>query len=182
MTVMKPRASRAAVTDVYNDLRPLIEQIARSFAYKYRRDYDETFADANSHFLEAYHGYDPDQDTTLEQRVQYIVERRLFDSVRVDAERSELLTRVDADVGIMGATHPEPYERRLLTSCLTADARAVVELLLDTPADLLAIMQSDPNPGPASVRRCLRRYLRNTLGWAASKVAEVFDEITEVLS
>ncbi len=185
MATITQRAPKAVVTDVFEDLKPIVDSLADRFARQYGRPRDETRSEAYLYFLEAYHRYDPESDTAIEQRVRYVVWNRLLDVVRTEAERAELLQRADWDVAHAAVEAPEPFDRTGFESGIGDDARAVVALLLDTPADLASAIQSEPvsddNPG-ASVRRCLFRYCRGTLGWAAARVAGAFTELGDAIS
>ena len=182
MTATLTLATRAACAEVYDDLKPLVEAIARRHARKYGCDPDETLAAANLHFLEAYNSFDPTSATSIEQRVQFIVERRLFDEVRAESRKSDLLKRADVDLGMLGNASPSQFDRDEFEAVLSDDARAVLGLLLDTPADLLSVIKSARKPGPSSVRKSLRRYCRDVLGWAAVRIADAFDEMAEALT
>ena len=176
------RGNRAVVTEVYEDVRGLVEARARRFAHRYRRDPDDAVADANLIFVELYHSHDPAR-SDLRQRLAYKIPLMLAEPVRQDNDRNAGLPRVafnDATVG--AAPAPPPFDREGFESELTDDARVVLGLLLETPADLLAAMRSARVPGPGSIRDCLRRYLSDTLGWAWNRVAESFEEIREALS
>ncbi len=182
MSVVVPRASKAAMTDVYEDHAPLVRAIARRFAYRYRRDFEETFADANRFYLEAYHTFNPEYGTIVEQRIQYAIWQRLYDQMREDARDAELLTRTDADVSRLAArVNPPVFDRDKLESELGDNARVVLALILDTPRDLLNAFRTDRKPGPESMRKWLKKHLKYSLGWATSTIIETFDEIREVL-
>jgi RNA polymerase sigma factor (sigma-70 family) len=79
--------SQAATSDVYEDLKPMIRRIARTFARRYDQDEEECFAEANLHFMEAYLTFDPERSRDLRKRVRPIIWNRLLSRVRLDEQR-----------------------------------------------------------------------------------------------
>jgi DNA-directed RNA polymerase specialized sigma24 family protein len=60
------------------------------------------------------------------------------------------------------------------------DARTVVKLVVETPAELAAVVQGKGDQ-PRNYRSSVRNYLAE-LGWTAVRVAESFNEIRHALS
>lgn len=182
MSPVKPRAPRQVVEDVYEDLAPLVRRIAARFARKYNQHLDDTLASANLYFLEAYHTFDPSRGTCLEQRVQYYVWHRLLDQVRTEAERNAAVPRVFDVVfeSVPDGRGPAAgFDRAAVEGAVGWDAKEVLKLVLDTPADLLSAMKADTRPG--GVRRALDRYLSVNLGWDRRRAAAAFGEIRAAL-
>lgn len=174
--------SRAAMSDVYEDQSACVERVARRFARKYHRDPEETIAEANYHFVEAVRTFDGSTGTTVGQRIGFLIERRLLDTLRMELDDQALLKRVDMPLELATSGTTAEFDADEFKSDLSDDARAVVELILETPQELFDQLRSDKKPSPASVRRCLGRYLKNSLGWAASQVREAFNELRDVMS
>ncbi len=193
---LAPRANRAVVTDVYEDLAPLVRSVADQFSGKYKRDRDETRAEANLHFLEAYHNYNFEHGTTLEQRVVFIVWTRLKDTMLTERERDEVPMPVWQDEGkkeeLDPAAPPEaaPFDVKGFSARvdLSHDAERIIRKLLngDGPLEesLLKILSRRRHRSDRSDRAmaCLRRYLIGNLGWGAARVAETFAELKRVFS
>lgn len=182
MATLMQRAPKSVVTDVFEDLRPLVDSVALRFARKYSRDVAETRAEAYLHFLEAYHAYDPELNGPLARRVRYIVGLRLLDTVRTEAERAELLQRADVDVARIAVVPGEPFDRDEFDQGIGDDARAVFALLWDTPADLADAIRTTPpsaDDSGAPVRRCLARYCKRAFGWTAARVRGAFEELRD---
>lgn len=71
----------------------------------------------------------------------------------------------------------EEAHRTLLRESLTDEARFVVELLLDTPAEAIEFLYS---PVQSRLRKWgLYSYLRKVTGWRAPTVRRVFAELEE---
>jgi hypothetical protein len=176
-----PRASAAAVADVYDDLRGQVRAAALRFARAYALDADDVAAAANLYFLEAYHTFDPVQGE-LGARVVYYVRSRLLDEYR---PRWTAANRLPVGHGEPDSVGREPPAWSLAEFCefhrLTPDARAVLTLLLDSPADLDDEIRAGP-PTDATARQCLYRYLRRNLKWASDQILDAFQEIRDALS
>lgn len=191
MAIVVPRpVSKAVIAEVYEDLRPLIEKTAAEFASLYRRDPVETLSDANLHFLEAYHGFDRSRGVTLEQRLQFILWRRLTDGLRQDQKRKNRfptglakknqeedrpLVELVADVD-----HPE-FSRADFERELTGDARIVLKLILDK-SNLDMLVHSQAALKGSRIAKHLKRYLQNSLSWSMARITESFGEIRRALA
>lgn len=210
MPVTAPRASKAAVEEVYADLelrRRVVTTTAMWFVKRHRTDADETIARANLHFLEAYHTFDPHAGTTLEQRVVYTIRMRLFDWVRAcaaDAGRTERLRRgigqavaslaADGD----GDALDVKFGRRLAwdnwenvpgrpdatpspTDPVLADLSPDAREAVRLTVFVAAPERSPRRVGPADARAAVRKQLRGR-GWTKGRVRRAFDEIRAALT
>jgi len=195
MTATATRAAKSAVSDVYDDCRGIIMQIAGRFSRSYGTDYQETLAAANLYFLEAYHTFEPDRGTLLEQRVGHYVRQRLLDAYRVQASRHAALPRLDVESlppertdrnsgidAVAGCRDPRYFSLDEFGGQLSDSARTVLGLLFDSPPDLDAQIRSEREPSPLKIRKHLRRYCMEQLRWAAAQVRDAFLEIREALS
>lgn len=178
--------SRAVVSDIYEDMQPLVNQIARRFARAHGTDLDETIGNANLIFLDALRDFDRTR-STLEQRLQVFIYSRLLDIQRpVYRWRNKMgslysLSFDDTTPEPVGTVGVHVFDRAGLFDTVTDDARTVLGLLLDTPAELLSTIRAGAETGPHAIRRNLRSYLTNSLGWAVERVRETFGEIRSVL-
>lgn len=181
MRRIKPRATQAAVAEVYDDTAGIVQGVAHRFAAKYNLDHDEMIAAANLAFLEAYHTFDASRGI-LETRIQHYVWHRLLDQYRTDKQlrRTHTLDRVDADLSEM--THDdEPHTLETIQRDLSPAACTVVRLMTD-PTFQLRDQLERYRSNVKRARRCLGRYLIRSLKWGASQVADAFMEIHEALS
>lgn len=171
--------TRAAVTDVYEDMRPLVNQIASCHAHRHGCDVDEAVADANLIFLNVLRTYDRNRGK-LETRLQSLIRHRLHDIHRHEHGRTNRPATVSWDSVAAPATTSVVWDRDGFLLGLGADARVLVMLVLDTPTVLADAMRAAP--GTLSLRHNLREYLTNTLGWAIERVRCAFNEIRLVLA
>jgi hypothetical protein len=105
--------SQAATSDVYEDLKPMIRRIARTFARRYDQDEEECFAEANLHFMEAYLTFDPERSRDLRKRVRPIIWNRLLSRVRLDEQRPGCRTVLST---MPDRKKPSPIARRRIMS------------------------------------------------------------------
>ena len=171
--------SKAAVEDVYEDVKDLVIQTARQFARRYNRDLEETLADACVYFLEALHTFDPSRGQ-LRPRLRTRIWHQLHDARKREIHvweqfRGHQLTDSHA------AHDPEPFDREGLEISVEEDGTYVISLLLDTPAELLSAIQTDPHPGPQTIARHVRNHLIQQ-GWEEKRIASAFRQIRLVLS
>lgn len=178
------KASRAALTDVYEDLGLSVRMTARVFARQFRlsrTDREEAIALANLVFLEAYHTFRADlPGAVLGKRVRFMVWNRLHDAFSKEARYRKRVTPRRPSRHTPGAVGVRVFDRDDLMQQLTEDGRLVVGLLLSSPPDLDAEIRELPAPSPHVVRGVVREYLAN-YGWSWSRVTAAFRAITEVL-
>jgi hypothetical protein len=64
---------------------------------------------------------------------------------------------------------------------MTEDAKTVIALVLDSPADLIAVAEGRGGHY-YNWRAAVRVWLHENKGWAWKRVGEAFDEVSEVLA
>ena len=181
MQVRTLRGNTAVVTETYEEHKHVVEGAARRFARRFCRDAEEAIADANLTFCEAYHTHDPAR-SELGQRLNYLIPRELYEPIRLEGERNARLPRAELSPAVAAPAAPAPFdaEEWAADNDVGDDSLAVIRLLLESPAELADALRPEMPPG--EVRRCLCRYLIDTLGWARARVTETFREIAEALS
>lgn len=177
------RGTKAAIADVYEAHGDLVETIAKRFAYKFNQDPDETMAEANHIFLKAYHGFDRTRNSNFRARLQSVIYNRLLDWMRLNTKFRfhNRLNRVDMDLDLRSAPTTASFDREDFLEHLTNDAKTVVGIILDSPQEFKDAVLAG-KPGEATERKCLLRYLKEKLGWAAKRIQESFGEIRSVLA
>lgn len=171
MPVTTLRGSKAAIEAVYEDLEPKITRLCRAVAARYRLDFEETVADANLHFLEAYHTFDRTKGD-LTARVLYVVKERLRDRVRRLAVSARRMPCVSLDALKDDGHEPDAHATRdfdsaALEARLSDDARTVLRLIVWSPPEVLARIHKwfgRPAPRPNQVLKAVRQHLRVN-GW-----------------
>jgi DNA-directed RNA polymerase specialized sigma24 family protein len=122
-------SSRAAVTEVYDDLRPAIERICRRFAARRRLDPDELIAEGNLHFTRAYRRHRRARDPRpFDRYAKFFVHKQLLEGARLAARRERSLPRVPLEDG----PHKPKFDLGLFLADLGHDACVVVNLLAET--------------------------------------------------
>lgn len=196
------RANRTVVTDVYEDLREMIAYDARKFARQYRRCPEECLARANLIFLESYHSYEP-RLGRLEPRVRRLVWNRLIDWVRSEGSYGRRVT-AETDYISSGERLPDPpantrqFDRAGFWAELSADAKLVARLVLESPAEIRdayplldiaapgldAVIGAINAPADLSAGtiRGLMAGLLASLGWGKKRIKQAFSEIGEALA
>lgn len=179
--------TREAITEVYADYAECVARIAANFARRYHTDPDETHAWAVLHFLEAYHAHDPRGTVPLASRVSVTVWGRLMDALRTELIRNRgripFMYDEVQNPALPAVYDPVPFETEEFMASVSEDAEVVLRLLLgDSPPAFDARLRADPRPGTGAVRRCLRAYLTDDVGWTPGRVAAAFAEIRTALS
>lgn len=85
---VKPRASRAAVEETYEDVRPFLEKLAFTMYDSYHLgrqgvDPEDVRAEVNLAFCQVYHEFDPSRGKTLEKFLSVRVWQKVTDAYRV---------------------------------------------------------------------------------------------------
>ncbi len=189
MTALKPRAGRTVVSEVFEDLQPLVRRIARRFAARFGLDFQETEADANVIFLHAYHTHDAHR-SSLEQRLQFVIPKRLMDAYRDKLEAAQRLpcvglpadweavgrepavSQYDEDEPLTEADLIDPWDPQ------ESDARFVAALVVEPPDALLDAIRAVPKASTRAVRDCVRAHL-TALGWDRRRVRRAFRTVWE---
>lgn len=186
MTRVAPRGTRAAVEDAYELYEPLVKQVASSFAFHHGRDIEEVEGEANVLFLEALYTYIPEKGP-LGTRLRSCIYNGLIDWARRESKVRNVnrLNQVHADDNVLylqSSPTVEYFDKDGLRDSLGEDAQTVLALVLESPDELTDAIRLERRPGMASTRKCLRRFLRERLGWCAARISETFSEIREALS
>lgn len=164
--------------DAYEVARPTVEKTAGRFARKYRRDFEETLAEANYLFVRAFLSFRPGGN--LDRRVRFLVWHGLMDLLRAEIRRHIPAAPLTPHDSI--PDRRAYFDRAGFESGLSDDARALAELVLDPHPELDAEIRSSGCPGPWSERNCLVRHARRRWGWSPGRVRRAFAEIDEELS
>lgn len=162
------------IDEAYKDVKPLICHTVQRFQKRYGGDREELLAEANYHFVQAYHSYRPGVGK-LSGWVQYKVYRELLETVRTQARRNACISRQE----VMMETVAQKRERLLptLLNEVSDDARAVLSLTIGPHLHTLMKERSSPQ----QKRRLLGHFLLQ-LGWSGRQIVDTFREIQEALS
>lgn len=166
--------------DVYPTIAPTLDRLAYQFHRQHGGDIEELRAEANVHFVRAYHSYDPSHGTALATWVHTKVVGGLLDTARKRMRKLRGSRRHS-----LNDVSPIPERRRnrirSLLFELSEDARQVIEAILDPQDDLrFAVELCHGEDSPYSYRAHLVGYLRDS-GWTYKKIVRTFQEIREAL-
>lgn len=151
-----------ALTETYSDAISVIQKTVYRFWRKYGGDIRELMAEANFHFMTAYAKYEQDKGS-FDGFVSFIVFKQLLESLRLTTRRR---AKLGTQQGLEGLEEQQNTFRMFeFLEELSQDAATVVRVLFEL---------DQPNKGK------LRSALNN-LGWTANRIAESFQEITNIL-
>jgi RNA polymerase sigma factor (sigma-70 family) len=183
--------------ETYEDVRKLICHTVWRIVKKCGGDFDEYMSEANEVFLTAYADFDGSCPFSnwLVQMITYrlldVVRDRCHEQSRCRPAPNDSVGRIpvwslsaDADSGVnpvenVPDARPTWRIGELLEE-LGDDARTVVQLVVETPAELDAIVKAKGDQ-PRNYRSSIRNYLAE-LGWTAVRVAESFAEVRRALA
>ncbi len=171
-----------ALTETYSDTERLIVKIAHDFHRKYGNTYgtvEELISIGNESFMKAYNSDKGKSSFVTWLFIQ--VTHGILDEIRRRTKRQKRLpesTNGLDSVSYSAALAQPPLKFFLheFLDELTDDAKLVVELVLDTPNDLLEIMRED-NGNRKKASASIRQYLLGC-GWTVKRIMESFAEIT----
>jgi len=158
----------------YEDVKKLLYQLVWQYG---RGDWEEAMARANLAYARAYRGWQPGHRTRFSTYLHRAVVNELLDFRAEHAKRS-----VKESLSPEGDLDRNPAGRRVhlfdaIRADLSDDARLLVQLVIDTPGDLVNLAACRP----ANCRRRLYRKLKG-IGWSMARVINSFDEVREVLT
>lgn len=181
------------IDETYADVEKLLWRICHRHQAKYGGDFDNLLGEAGLLFMAAYKDYDPKMGkfpTWLYQKVTYglISATRNRRKVRVISssdliESGKLVVKNERG----GRSHleydpQEPAKSKFhigdFIAELGQDAKTVVQLLLETPADLLVIADNKGGQ-PRNLRSTVRQALAKE--WGDQRVRASFDEVRGAL-
>ena len=170
-------AVRANASETYEECRKLIYSTVWSVIRQYGGDFDDLMSEANVAFLDAYESFDGSSAFT--SWVYSTVWYRCVDFVGSRLENQRRFQSVEDDTTIPDRRRSSWRINDMLEE-LGEDARLVVKLTIETPAELARI--ADVKGGQArNLRSSLRQYLAD-MGWTAVRIAESFCEVQRALS
>lgn len=193
-------AATRPIDDTYEDVKKLISHIVTAFHRSYGGDWEEMFAESNIVFMNVYKAFDPARGsftsvlgTSIENRLKDLMfhnARRKTWSLDADGSGGKfgsngvaMLGRKDNHRMTLAADIPDrpdcTFHLEQFAENLSKDAVTVLKLILDSPAELAAMAEAKGGT-PRNWRSTVRDYLAG-LHWHASRIAESFSEIQEVL-
>ncbi len=175
ITATKPE-TLSAIRDVGKHMR-LIQQLCNKFRAVNGGDIDELLGEASLAYVEARNNFNPERGVKFITYLHKIVRCRLLQLKRVKGRRREQEWDHQAHpIAGRGASLVEVIRRECST-----EAKAVMELALNPPLDVVFIARTIRNEKrPKTLRQAIRLHLEE-LGWSLGQVFKAFTEIQEAL-
>lgn len=177
------RFAPAACTETHAGVKAMLWSIVNKHADRYGGDREEMYAEANYGFMRAYISYDPTKSAWTTW-CWWWVWGRLMDRMKKAACRSVVdsctsLDNDDQNLHDSVSAAPAEIDIDVVTARLTsADAKAVLRMVLDVPAELASTMKGTSDS--RGVRAALRGYLAG-LGWTVRRIVDSLNEIRGVV-
>lgn len=165
------RKLNAANEETYASVEKMIYRLAWKATKKYGGDFNDYLTEANEGYCIAYRTWTPDRKCSFSSHCWNCVFHEIQDYV---ARRKDVPTE---DLSLV----PETEERGLgaLLCDLGEDARTIVQLVLEAPGDLAAVLRFRK---AEKIRRGLWQYAHENLSWDMGRTSAAFEEISQALS
>ena len=174
--------SAEKMSTVFGEVEPMLWSIVRNCKRAYCQNQssaEDLFGVACIYFTKAFHSFDDAASSSLRTWIYNKVLWGIKSHVRYEQHKTSHTIQTD---------YEEPVSLRRFSIAefvdeLTEDARAIVKLVLDTPAELARLMRAETiTSSHVAQQRGVSRYLIDTCGWSISRVEKSFDEITVQLN
>jgi len=172
----------------YQDVEKLLhKQVHRLVGNGIAYNKEQAVSDANLAFVMAYHNYDSSR-AQFNTHVGYRVLMRIKTEFRKLCKKPRPLTFSELDengqnqvaMKLSVKPHKVEKERPEWSDLLSKDAREVVDLVLNSPKDIIMMVDEKGNNSANSYRSSIKEYLSG-IGWNKRRISEAFDEIKDVL-
>lgn len=120
---------------VLPEVEKMLYKLAHKYSLTYPIDYDTALAEAYYGFMRACYDYRPDRNTKITTWVYFWVWTHL--KTVVMRRSSDRLVPVEVEEDMLGTYEPERPAVLEVLHTLSEDAREIIALLLETPAELL---------------------------------------------
>lgn len=169
------------VAQEYGKMERLVDSVVWKFIKKYGGEFEEKRADANLSFVKVCNSFDPAKGKFSTYVAMGVWQDLLEENRRLAQRLNKTGTwlRGDSLENVAKKEQNQSFVQDLLAE-LSEDAKTVVQLCLETPAELAQIME-DKGGQPRNIRSTVKQYLAN-MGWVASRISESFQEVSEILS
>lgn len=167
------------IDETWEDTKNLVYKIVYSYRRNHGGDLDEMIGLGHEAFMAAYKSWQPGKGMIFTSYLATCVLRRLMDNYRV-GRRHRM-----PQAGPMAAMVPDTrgpitgFDLAEFAANVSDDARRVIELTLETPAELAAIA-AGKGGSPCNLRSSLRAWLIET-GWTVQRVRDTFAEVGAAL-
>lgn len=171
---MNAAIRKDAITETYIDVEKLIYDTAHKFRKRYGGDLEEIISQANYLFVMSYYHNYKQINISFTSRVRHYIWHGLLSDLR-----KEHLSKRYREQDIIFHTGPKLGFVELLDE-VGNDAKNVINLILDTPEELLTII-TDKRCSPKQSRTVIKEHLKK-IGWSLDRIRNSFNEITRAVN
>jgi len=168
------------ISECYADVRLLLYKIAHSFARRYNYPADELISEAHHSFVKCVDRYEPERFSRKSRFSSYVCFAVSNDLKTFLQKQRRHMGHLEVNEEVCGTEDPNQFLLRFLPH-LEDDAKLVVSLVLEAPAELSAILGEKDVRTKCAAQRTLKHHLLN-LGWTRDRVAIAFEEIGVLLT
>ncbi len=187
-------ASDKAILDTYSDCEKNVSEQLRRIRrvdYQNRHANNDLEQEAWVGFLEAYHSYDPERGQGLDRRVSFVVWFKLLKLVnKEDRKHGRTFSNAGQENNANGDGDTAALDNIAGRECgagdstfaelldeLTSDGRTLVNLVLDTPGELVELIRESSS---RATLRCVKEYVQE-IGWTINRFRKAVTNVRESL-
>ena len=170
--------------ELFKEYEGLVNFTVWKFVEKHGGDFEDLLGDAYLYYMEAVKAYDG--RVSLQSNISCWIWDRLLDQWRTKANRRNRVgpfLRSDSprwlEQRAVDRHSEEGWTVEEFLEELTEDARIVVRLCVDTPAEIKRTAE-DKGGTPRNYRSTVRQWLES-VGWSYQRIRESFEEIKTAL-
>ena len=168
-------------TQTYEDVQKLIYKMCHLFRRRHGGEFEELVAEANVAFCKAYEHWRANGGACFSTYLATAIYRRLLDKKRTARRRAHVWK--EGQWYDFQVPAPAGGWQRLsaLVEGLSEDAKTIVQLVLDTPAELLSEVKSRGGKS-CNWRTSILDHLADDAGWKQNRVSRAFQEVRAALA
>ena len=164
-----------ASEQTYHDVERLLDRMSWSATKRWGGDFEEWRSTANEAYCCAYASWDSSKGANFSTYLWWCVRNAHIN--QLDASKKWHSRNAEATNDLDKNTHPDPKGIERIMQCLGDDARTVVSLFINSPAELSDLISAR---NPIKSRKAVWKFLRDS-GWTMGRAIGCFDEIREAL-
>ena len=162
------------VDSLYKTVEKIVHKLAWDTAQRYPISYEESLSEAHLAFMKAVQSYNPERGTQFSSWCYFTVWTHLKDVVmKRSKERVFFIPEVTEEMA--GEAPPTEAPSVQLAKELGEDAKLLVEMLLETPEELIG--------RPLTPKRLLTevKKILHSKGWSWNRINDTVNQITTAL-
>lgn len=166
----------------YEDYQKMIANQAWKWASKSGQDFEELIAEGNLIFMTSQENFDPQKSRFSTYLYKSLNQHfgNLIESFASQKRDSRMIA--DQDIGLVASdsVDPESYAIfRDILSSLSNDSKLIINSVLETPAELVAMMSRGKKT--KMTKKVLTAYFKKQ-GWGISRIWNAFSEIKQTIA